>query len=132
MENIGRPKGGKNRKWTKEDKLNLVLKYINGSEGTSKVAKNAGISKGMFWSWVESYRKFGEQGLEPVKHKRSGNHFAALHTSKSLSEEERLRLLVVRQEIEIERLKKGYTVKGDGANKEFVITKDVSSKSWIF
>lgn len=132
MENIGRPKGGKNRKWTKEDKLNLVLKYINGSEGTSKVAKNAGISRGMFWKWVESYRKFGEQGLEPVKHKQSGNHFAALHTSKSLSEEERLRLLVAKQEIEIERLKKGYTVKGDGANKEFVTTKDVSSKSSIF
>lgn len=126
MDNVGRPKGGKNRKWTKEEKLSLVLKYINGSEGANKVAKNAGISTGMFWTWVEAYRKLGEQGLEPIKHKRSGNHFAALHASKSLSEEERLRLLVAKQAIEIERLKKGYIVKGDGANKEFVTTKDVS------
>lgn len=132
MDNGGRPNGGKNRKWTKEEKLNLVLKYINGSEGASKTAKNAGISKGMFWTWIEKYREFGEEGLEPVKHKNSGNHFAALHTSKSLSEEERLRLLVAKQEIEIERLKKGYIVKGDGANKEFVTTKDVSSKLSIF
>lgn len=128
MANEGKSKSGKNRKWTKEAKLNLVLKYINGYEGGNKIAKDAGISVGMYWRWIKAYRERGEKGLEPAEHKRSGNRFAALHTSKSLSEEERLRLLVAKQEIEIQRLKKGYIVKGDGASKEFVTTKDVNSK----
>ena len=57
-----------------------------------------------------------------------GNHFSALHSSKSLSEKERLILLVEKLQIENERLKKGYTVKGVGADKEFVTTKDLNSK----
>ena len=68
----------------------------------------------------------GEKGLENKK--KTGNVFSALHTSKSLSEVERLRLLVAKQEIEIERLKKGYTVKGVGANKGFATTNGVSLK----
>ena len=54
--------------------------------------------------------------------------FAALHTSKTLSEVERLRLTVLKQEIEIERLKKGYIVKGVGAEKEYVSTNNVNTK----
>ena len=54
--------------------------------------------------------------------------FSALHTSKSLSKNERLILLVEKLQIENERLKKGYTVKGVGADKEFVTTKDLNSK----
>ena len=57
------------------------------------------------------------------------NRFSALHSSKSLSENERLLLLVEKLQIENERLKKGYIVKGDGADKEFVTTKDLNSRS---
>jgi transposase len=128
MANTGRPKGGKNRKWSKEEKLHLVLDYFSGNIGMDNFTRKAGISKGMFWNWVDAYRRLGEQGLDPVEHKASGNHFAALHSSKSLSEEDRLRLLVAKQEIEIARLKKGYYVKGDGINKEFITTNDVSLK----
>ena len=39
---------------------------------------------------------------------------------KSLSEVERLRLLVAKQEVEIARLKKGYWVEGASANREYV------------
>ena len=45
-----------------------------------------------------------------------------------MTEVERLRLLVAKQEIEIARLKKGYWVEGVGANKEYVIGQDVSMK----
>jgi transposase len=128
MVNTEKPSGRKNRKWTKEEKLNLVLRYVNGNEGGNRIAKDAGISTGMYWRWIDSYMKLGEKGLDPSEHNRPGNRFAALHTSKSLSEEDRLRMLVAKQEIEIERLKKGYFVKGDGVSKEFVTTKDVSSK----
>ena len=58
-----------------------------------------------------------------------GNHYAALHSSKSLSELERLRLIVAKQEVEIARLKKGYWVEGVGANKEYVTGKEKTTKS---
>lgn len=50
------------------------------------------------------------------------------HSSKSLTEEEKLRLLVEKLEIENERLKKGYIVKGVGADKVFVTLRELNSK----
>ena len=54
------------------------------------------------------------------KNKKSGNVYAALHTSKSLTKEERLELENMKLKIENERIKKGYLVKGVGADKEYV------------
>ena len=48
---------------------------------------------------------------------------------KSLSEVERLRLLVAKQEVEIARLKKGYWVEGAGAIKEYVTGSEKNTKS---
>ena len=75
--------------------------------------------------WVSQYLQDGEEALEP----RKGNPYAALHTSKSLSEVERLRLIVAKQEVEIARLKKGYWVEGVGANKEYVTGNGKTTKS---
>lgn len=49
----------------------------------------------------EEYIAEGESAFIPKGH--PGNPFAALHTSKSLSELERLRLIVAKLEIENER-----------------------------
>jgi len=57
-----------------------------------------------------------------------GNKYAALHSSRSLSEMEKLCLLVEKLQVENERLKKGYTVKGVGAAKEYVTLKDLNTK----
>ena len=54
--------------------------------------------------------------------------FSALHTSKKLNKEERLELENLKLRIENERLKKGYVVKGVGANKEFVTILDANMK----
>ena len=124
---MGRPKGGNNRIWTKEEKLRIVLRYLDEGAGRRTLAKIEGIPHGSLCAWIKKYLIEGETGLENKK--RTGNPFSALHTSKSLSEVERLRLIVAKQEIEIERLKKGYLVKGDGANKEFVTTSDVNMRS---
>lgn len=123
---MGRPKGGKNRVWTQEEKLRIVGRYISGEIGRHALAQEENIAYGMLSNWIKKYQIEGEKGL--INKKKTGNVFSALHTSKSLSEVEHLRLLVAKQEIEIERLKKGYTVKGVGANKEFVTTSDVSLK----
>ena len=77
--------------------------------------------------WTKEFLEGGEAAFEPKP--RPGNKFAALHRSKNLSEVERLRLLVAKQEIEIARLKKGYWVEGAGANKEYVTGQDANTKS---
>jgi hypothetical protein len=80
----------------------------------------------MICRWTKEYLAGGESAFEPKP--RPGNRFAALHRSKNLSELERLRLLVAKQEIEIARLKKGYWVEGAGASKEYVTGKDANTK----
>ena len=70
-----------------------------------------------------------EQKAEFIPKGHPGNHFAALHASKNLSELDRLRLMVAKLEIENERLKKGYWVEGVGASKVFVTGQDKNTKS---
>lgn len=124
---MGRPKGGTNRKWSKEEKLRIVKRYLDEGIGSIPLGKQEGIDSGMIRRWVRQYLNQGECVLE--NQKKTGNHFAALHTSKNLSEVDRLKLIIMKQEIEIERLKKGYQVKGDGASKEFVISSGANLKS---
>ncbi len=120
---MGRPKGGKNRRWTNEERLKYVLLCEEEHISAEALARETGIPRGTLDGWVRRYRNGGVDALNPVK-LRTGNRFAALNTSKSLSEEDRLRLLVEKLQIENERLKKGYMVKGVGAGKEFVSLKD--------
>ena len=124
---MGRPKGGKNRQWTNEERLKYVLMCEEEHIPVRTIVREEGISRGTLREWIRRYRSGGEEALNPEK-LHPGNHFSALHTSKSLSENERLILLVEKLQIENERLKKGYTVKGVGADKEFVTTKDLNSK----
>ena len=123
---MSRSTGGKNKSWTKEEKLRIVNRYLTEGIGRHKIAAEEGIASGMLWHWIRKYQEEGPDALENKRKK--GNMFAALHTSKSLSEVERLRLTVLKQEIEIERLKKGYIVKGVGAEKEYVSTNNVNTK----
>ncbi|MFV3011674.1 transposase [Clostridium botulinum] len=123
---MGRPRGGKNRNWSKDEKLRIVLRYLDEKIGRPTLAKEEGISSGLLYSWITKFMNEGEDGLENKS--KTGNHFAALHTSKSLNELGRLRLIIQKQEIEIERLKKGYVVKGDGVNKVFVTSEDLNMK----
>ena len=123
---MGRPKGGKNKTWPQEEKLRIVKRYLDEGIGSLRLSREEKIDDGTIRKWVRRYLNEGPDGL--ANKKKTGNRFSALHTSKSLSEEERLRLIIAKQEIEIERLKKEYFVKGVGAQKEFVITKDASLK----
>ena len=120
-------KGQKNRIWTPAQKLEIVNKHLKEHISVCTLEKEYGAEHGMICRWVKEYISGGEAGLEPKK--RPGNRFAALHRSKNLSELERLRLLVAKQEIEIARLKKGYWVEGAGASREYVTGQDVNMKS---
>ena len=122
---MGTKKGTKPRKWSKEEKLKLVLLHLNEKVSLMQIEKEYSVSNGLVSTWVKKYLKGGEDALVS----RSGNPYAALHTSKSLSEVERLRIIVAKQEIEIARLKKGYWVEGVGANKEYVTGNGKNTKS---
>jgi len=124
---MGRPKGGKNKKYTKEDRYEIIKPCINHEISSTARAKELNLSDGMVYKWIHLYLNGGIDALD-LNGKCRGNHFAGLHTSKSLTEEERLRLENLKLRIENERLKKGYMVKGVGANKEFVSLKDLNSK----
>ena len=117
---IGRPKGGKNRIYTVEEKLSIVNMNLQDHMSIIQIEKETGISDSLISAWIHKYLDNGLQGLENKKNKKSGNVYAALHTSKSLTKEERLELENMKLKIENERLKKGYLVKGVGADKEYV------------
>ena len=122
---MGRPKGGKNRKYTYEFKLKAVEKYLNEHRSFNSIAAELNIAEKRVRDWVKLYN----EGLLETGRKRTGNPFAALHSSKSLSKEERLELENLKLKIENERLKKGYQVKGGGVNKEYVSILDANTRS---
>lgn len=124
---MGRPKGGKNRKWTPEEKERIVLKYLNSASSRKSVCDEEHVTDQMLSTWVKKYQENGIAGLVNQTGKR-GNPYAALHSAKDLPEIKRLQLQVAKLEVEVERLKKGYAVKGDGAEKTFVPTKDWNLK----
>jgi len=119
-------KGQKKRIWTKEEKLKIIKRYSEEHLSARELGRIYDADHSMICRWIREYTAKGESALEEKK--RSGNKYAALHTSKNISETERLRLEIAKLQIENERLKKGYVVKGVGANKEFVTVKDVNTK----
>lgn len=127
MAQRGRPKGQKNRKWTPEEKLRIVERYYTGTISRAQLTKEEHISDGMLHSWIKKYDSEGPAGLIS-KTGQTGNHFAALHRSKDLPEIKKMQLQIAQLQVEIERLKKGYTTKGVGAGKEFAISKDLNMK----
>ena len=118
-------KGVPHRHWSKEEKLRIVMLHLEEHNSVEQIGKERGVSPGLVSAWVKKYLAEGKDALEP----HNGNPYAALHTSKSLSEVERLRLIVAKQEVEIARLKKGYWVEGAGANKEYVTGSGKTTKS---
>ena len=117
-------KGIPHRRYSKEEKLRVVKMHLEEHISIRQIAKETGIHNSLVSRWVKQYTEDGADSLEP----HNGNHYAALHSSKSLSELERLRLIVAKQEVEIARLKKGYEVKGAGAEKVYILLNSKNTK----
>ena len=118
-------KGTPHRKFSKEEKMKYVRLHLDEHVALMQIEREYGIRNTLVSEWVRRYLQDGEEALEP----RNGNPYAALHRSKNLSEVERLRLLVAKQEVEIARLKKGYWVEGVGADREYVTGSGKTTKS---
>lgn len=120
---MGRPSGTKNVMRTPEEKEKLVLEYLNSNVGYRKIADNYDIAHGVFRNWIKLYR---EKGIEGLKSKTGKTGSGKGNFKKT--EIERLKEKLLKKEIELMRLKKGYVVKGVGAKKEYVSILDVNIK----
>jgi transposase-like protein len=122
---MGSKKGVPHRNRTKEEKLKIVKLHLEEHKSIRQIEREYSVNHSLVSVWTGKYLEGGADALESHK----GNLYAALHTSKSLSEVERLRLLVAKQEVEITRLKKGYWVEGVGANRVYVTGNAKNMKS---
>ena len=123
---IGRPKGSKNRKYSYDFKLMVVKDHQDNHLSWKELAMKYGVYRSVIQRWVKLYN---EGILETGRIQNRGNPYAALHTSKSLTREEKLELENLKLKIENERLKKGYLVKGGGLNKEYVSISGANTRS---
>lgn len=61
----------KNKRWTIEEKLEAVLKYLDGSSSKTTIAKQVGCHPTVIGKWVSAYRQDGIQGLEKKRTKEN-------------------------------------------------------------
>ena len=117
----------KNNMRTQEEKEIILKEYLSGETGIRKIERKYNINHSVIYGWLENYKKSGINGLKSNtgKHK---NPNAGLHLKRPKNKIEELELELMKKEIEIARLKKGYIVKGVGAKKEFVTTFDKNIK----
>ena len=119
---MGRPNGTKNNMKTPEEKEKLIIEWKASGLNVIDFVKEHEISRSAFRTWRYKYEKEGINGLisetgknvDPEKAKNKG-----IYLRKPKTREEELELQVIKLQIENERLKKGYTMKGDGAKKEY-------------
>lgn len=124
----------KNIMRTPEEKEQIVLEYLQGKNPSArKTAAKYDISYSLFCYWLRYYRESGIDGLKnktgTIKHPSKGNPYSALQNKKNKTREEELELENLKLKVEVARLKKGYQVKGVGSKKEYVIIKDLNTKS---
>ena len=123
-------KGQKFNSYSPELKLKYAKMLANGEASSREIAAELGTGTSTVKRWRDQYLKYGEDYFfEEHRGKKSGNLYAALHTSKSLTKMERLELENAKLKAENMKLKKEYMVKGAGAYRESVLEKERHMKS---
>ena len=107
-------------KLRKEERLQVGKKMHEKELSIDDVMKEYGVSRSCAQEWQTQYKR--SAGILPAKITKQD-----VSDYDDLSKEELL-LELMKKDIEIERLKKGYSVKGVGAQKEFVTIKDANTK----
>ncbi len=95
---MGRPKNGKNKQRTCEEKEQLIKEYYNSGIGYRVFAESHEISPSLFYAWIQKYE---EGGIEGLRFKRK----KPLQTDPLKEEILRLKLIIAEQQIEIQDLK---------------------------
>lgn len=116
----------KNNMKMPKEKEAIVKRYLNG-ETAIKLANELDINRGRIYVWLKIYNEKGLEGLKSNTGKfKEGNKGIILRKPKNKIEE--LELEIMKKDMEIARLKKGYNVKGAGQKKEFITTFNKSTK----
>ena len=126
VDKMGRCSGTKNIMRTPEEKEKIVKRYFNG-ESAKKLSNEICTSRRLIYSWINKYEEKGIEGLKSKTGKHS-NVNTGLYLRKPKNKIEQLELEIMKKDIEIARLKKGYIVKGGGGQKEYVTTLDKNIK----
>ena len=116
---MGRPKGGTNKSHSKEEKLALVKRNLNG-ETIRSLEKETGISNSQIHTWTQRYLEGGEAALENKR--KPGNLLAKYARKKELTpmemleyENALLKRELLRKNMEILKLKKAKEQEGGDA-----------------
>lgn len=113
---------------TAEEKEKAVKRYLAG-ESATKIANEIDTSDDVIRKWVQKYNFEGIDGLKSKTGKHSNtSKNSGLYLRKPKNKIEELELEIMKKDIEIARLKKGYNVKGVGQEKEFVTTFNKNTK----
>ena len=107
-------KGQKFKYWSAEEKYKIIKPILDYEFTSGEVTRRTGINNGMLSTWVNKYKREGMKGLENKR--KQGNPLVKIYSKKNFkNREEELEYENMKLRIEIERLKKGYLVKGDGS-----------------
>ena len=121
----------------KEQRIAIAKEIVDGSLSSREAAEKCGISKSLAAKYATDYRR--ENGL-PVRTStprtpeakaimlKSSNDSFHLEDYQSMTKDQLIEELI-KSKINEARAKKGYEVKGDGQNKEFISLSSKNSKS---
>lgn len=115
-----------NRYWSKEEKLRIINKIIKEHQSYIGICKTEKISSSQLHKWIHQYLDGGVNNLE--NQKKPGNPLMKYSKRHQLSDVEKIEYENMKLRIEIERLKKGYQVKGVGQEKEYISINKKSMK----
>lgn len=117
----------KNNMRTPKEKEKIIKEFYSGKLGRNDICRRYNISTRTLADWRIKYDTFGIEGLISNTGKTNGGN-KGLGLRKGKTNEEKLKLKIMKLEIENARLKKGYLVKGGGDQKEYVTTLDENMK----
>lgn len=117
----------KNIMRTAKEKEKIVKEYRNTSITLRAIADKYNTDISVICSWVNKYEKFGIERLKSQTGRKKGGT-KGQGAKKPKSKEEALERKIIKLEIENARLKKGYLVKGVGAQKEYITTLEKNMK----
>jgi len=117
----------KNNMRMPKEKEKIIKEFYSGKIGRNEICRKYGISTQTLRDWRAKYETFGIGGLSSNTGKTKGGN-KGLGLRKGKNTEEKLKLKIMKLEIENARLKKGYLVKGGGDQKEYVTTLDENTK----
>lgn len=76
---------GRKSKYSKEERIELVEKYLNGNYSKESLAKSTGISRTTLGDWIRNYQSMGIDGFNSEKNQRYSEDYKSQAVQEYLS-----------------------------------------------